>query len=58
MEELITRINTNAQLFIADAQLQAERGNKAAGLRARKTAIRLIEDLKEFRKQSNAKAKE
>ena len=58
MEELITRINTNAQAFTTAAQLQSERGNKAAGLRARKYALELIADLKEFRKQSMAKSHE
>lgn len=58
MEELITRIAEQCAAFIADAHAQAEKGNKAAGLRARKAALSLIADLKEFRKQSAAVGKE
>ena len=54
MEELIKRINEDAAAFGVDAKLQVEKGNKAAGLRARKLALSLINDLKEFRKQSIA----
>ena len=57
MEELIQLINTNAQAFNKAALAQAERGNKAAGRRARKYALELIAALKEFRKQSMAKYK-
>lgn len=58
MEELITRIATNAQSFNIAGMAQATRGNKAAGLRARKYALEMIADLKEFRKQSMAMNKE
>ncbi len=58
MEELVKRISEQANAFIVDATAQAERGNKAAGLRARKVALSLINDLKEFRKQSMAKKNE
>lgn len=52
MKELIEKINANAAAFAKDAQAQIEKGNKAAGLRARKLALELSKDLKEFRKLS------
>ena len=57
MEELVKKINELAAAFDADATAQAVKGNKAAGLRARKEALELINLLKEFRKESTAKAK-
>lgn len=58
MEELVQKINELAAEFSTDATAQAVKGNKAAGLRARKNALELIGLLKEFRKESTAKAKE
>ena len=52
MKALIDRINANAAAFAKDSVLQVEKNNKAAGARARKAALALIKDLKEFRKQS------
>ena len=52
MKELLEKIFANAEAFKADASAQAEKGNKAAGARARKAALALIKDLKEFRKAS------
>lgn len=52
MEELITRIAEQCTAFNADAHAQAEKGNKAAGLRARKLSLEIEKNLKEFRKQS------
>ncbi len=57
MEELVKKINELSTAFNADASAQALKGNKAAGLRARKNAIELIKALKEFRKVSMEKAK-
>lgn len=57
MEELVKKINELATAFNADATAQAVKGNKAAGLRARKSALELINALKEFRKESMEKAK-
>lgn len=54
MEELVKRINEEAAAFNTNATLQVVKGNKAAGLRARKVALELINNLKEFRKQSTA----
>ena len=52
MKELLEKIIANARAFKADAEAQLEKGNKAAGARARKAALALMKDLKEFRKVS------
>jgi len=57
MEELLKKFNDLAAEFSKDADAQAVKGNKAAGLRARKSALELIGLLKEFRKVSMEKAK-
>ncbi len=57
MKELIEKINTGFEALKADADIQAEKGNKAAGTRARKTSLELEKLLKEFRKASLEAAK-
>lgn len=57
MENLIKTINALSESFAKDAETQAKRGTKAAGLRARKTALELIAAFKEFRKLSNEASK-
>lgn len=52
MNEFIEKIKTNAEALIADATLQVEKGNKAAGTRARKSSLDLEKLLKVFRKAS------
>lgn len=52
MKELIEKINTEFEAFSKDAELQVEKGNKAAGKRARKSALELSKLFKEFRKVS------
>jgi len=52
MKKLIEAINANAEQFNVNAQALAEKGNKAAGLRARKISLELEKQLKEFRKES------
>ncbi|MCS4239825.1 hypothetical protein M2306_001337 [Myroides gitamensis] len=52
MNELIEKINASFETLKADAELQVEKGNKAAGTRARKTSLELEKLLKEFRKAS------
>ncbi|TDX87084.1 histone H1 [Epilithonimonas xixisoli] len=52
MNELIEKINTEFNAFKADAELQSEKSNKAAGTRARKASLILEKLLKEFRKES------
>ena len=52
MNELIAKIKEMSEALLADAALQAEKGNKAAGTRARKASLELEKVLKEFRKVS------
>jgi len=52
MEELVSKIKADFQAFATDADLQVEKGNKAAGTRARKCSLELEKLLKEFRKVS------
>lgn len=52
MKELVEKINAEYQDFATNSAAQVEKGNKAAGARARKAALALMKDLKEFRKVS------
>ena len=52
MEELVSKIKAEFEVLITDANLQIEKGNKAAGTRARKSSLDLEKLLKEFRKVS------
>lgn len=52
MEELVKKINEAYEAFKADAALQVEKGNKAAGQRARKASLELEKLMKDFRKAS------
>ncbi|MDV3822378.1 histone H1 [Elizabethkingia anophelis] len=52
MNELIEKINASFETLKADAKLQAGKGNKAAGTRARKASLELEKLLKQFRKAS------
>lgn len=52
MKELVAKIQAEVEAFNKDAELQVEKGNKAAGTRARKSALELTKLLKEFRKVS------
>lgn len=57
MKALVEKINANIEAFKANAEAQLVKGNKAAGARARKAALELMKDLKEFRKVSVDEAK-
>ena len=57
METLVNKIKENIDFFVANAEAQVAKGNKAAGARARKAALDLMKDLKEFRKVSVAETK-
>ena len=57
MKKLVAQINENIELFKVNAEAQVVKGNKAAGARARKAALELMKELKEFRKASVAEAK-
>ncbi|MEI6753022.1 MAG: histone H1 [Paludibacter sp.] len=52
MKELVNKIKAEFEAFATDADLQVEKGNKAAGTRARKSSLDLEKLLKEFRKVS------
>ena len=52
MNELIAKIKEMSEALLVDAAAQAEKGNKAAGTRARKASLELEKVLKEFRKVS------
>ncbi len=57
MKNLVPRINAEIESLQKNVQLQLEKGNKAAGTRARKSALELSKLLKEFRKVSVEEAK-
>ncbi|MDO3425474.1 histone H1 [Chryseobacterium sp. APV1] len=52
MKELIEKINAEFEAFSKEAEQQSGKGNKAAGTRARKSALELSKLMKEFRKVS------
>ncbi|HIZ87152.1 MAG TPA: histone H1 [Candidatus Coprenecus pullistercoris] len=52
MKELIEKINVEIEAFQKNAAAQCEKGNKAAGTRARKASLELTKLLKDFRKES------
>ena len=57
MNELSAKIKELSNSLLEDAALQAEKGNKAAGTRARKASLELEKVLKEFRKVSLEESK-
>ncbi len=57
MENLVAKIKEEINVFVENADAQVVKGTKAAGARARKAALDLMTDLKEFRKVSVAEAK-
>lgn len=57
MKALVERIKAEYELFVVNADAQVVKGNKAAGARARKAALELMKDMKEFRKVSVEAAK-
>ena len=48
MNELIEQLKAQFEAFITDAAMQAEKGNKAAGTRARKTSLEIEKGMKAF----------
>ncbi|MCL2562257.1 MAG: histone H1 [Rikenellaceae bacterium] len=57
MKDLLPKIEHEIKVFSENAKLQHEKGNKAAGTRARKAALELSKLMKEFRKKSVEVAK-
>lgn len=57
MENLVAKIKEEINVFVENADAQVVKGNKAAGARARKAALELMKDLREFRKVSVEESK-
>ena len=57
MEEIMMKAAELYAAFAKDANSQIEKGNKAAGTRARKASLELEKLMKEFRKASLAATK-
>lgn len=57
MKDLFTQINAEIEKFKSEAELHIEKSNKAAGTRARKSALELSKLLKDFRKVSVEESK-
>ena len=52
MKALVDQIKAEYEVFAKNAEAHVEKGNKAAGARARKAALNLMKAMKEFRKVS------
>jgi hypothetical protein len=52
MKNSVKTIEELFNSFLVDANAQIEKGNKAAGVRARKASLDMEKQLKEFRKKS------
>ncbi|MEG1612055.1 MAG: histone H1 [Alistipes sp.] len=57
MKELVKQIKAQYEVFSENAEAQVEKGNKAAGTRARKAALEVAKLMKDFRKASVDAAK-
>lgn len=57
MEELLESIRANMTKMIKDMESNVKDGNKAAGVRARKTSLLLEKKFKQYRKESIAASK-
>ena len=57
MKTLVEKINAQYEAFAANAALQVEKNNKAAGTRARKATLELTRLMKEFRQMSVEESK-
>ncbi len=57
MKNLIEKINAEFEAFSKESAQQVEKNNKAAGTRARKSALELSKLFKEFRKVSVEESK-
>lgn len=57
MKNLVDQIHSEFENFQKESAAQIEKGNKAAGTRARKAALELSKMFKEFRKVSVEESK-
>ena len=56
-KNLVDQIKAEYEVFAKNAEAQVEKGNKAAGARARKAALNIMKMMKDFRKVSVESAK-
>lgn len=52
MTDLLKKIEAQMEQFSINAQAHANKGNKAAGVRARKNSLEIAKLLKEYRAES------
>lgn len=52
MTDLLKEIEAQMELFSINAKAHANKGNKAAGVRARKNSLEIAKLLKEYRAES------
>ena len=57
MEQLVKELEAKMAEFAKNANAQVEKGNKAAGTRARKASLEIEKLMKQFRKESIEAAK-
>lgn len=57
MKALVDQIKAEIDVYVKNADAQVEKGNKAAGARARKAALNIMKLMKDFRKASVEAAK-
>ena len=57
MKKLVDQIKEQINAFVENADAQVNKGNKAAGTRARKASLELTKLFKEYRKVSIEEAK-
>lgn len=57
MKKLVEEIGTQWTIFIENANAQVEKGNKTAGVRARKASLELTALLKKYRQVSIEESK-
>lgn len=57
MKDLLAKISAEIETFKTESDLHIEKGNKAAGTRARKSSLELEKLMKEFRKASIEESK-
>ncbi|MFI3315138.1 MAG: histone H1 [Rikenellaceae bacterium] len=57
MENLLVQIKEQIAIFEKESEMQATKGVKAAGTRARKAALEISKLMKEFRKASIEESK-
>ena len=57
MEQLVKELEAKMAEFARNANDQVEKGNKAAGTRARKASLEIEKLMKQFRKESIEAAK-